>query len=338
MNPDADRATGRQAQLNAVKLRALARPLLGDAAAEPAVFGGGAALRTGRRAIVLVDEPARLGDGRGLGAALIWARRHGAEQLDVLAEHGAGVMARRAAEFAVPTAVWAVDGATIARAAPAPLDARSAAVPPPDHLDHLSVIEAAGATARIESGAAIGEVKGLEVCRIVGDDSDGAAVRIEVGIGAHDREAFAMVHGEVPTADSLRRVVDTVATVRGHDRNHPLTTLAAERLLRWELIADPSPLGLSVLTPAEPPLPRVNLKDPTPCVATGSRPGDGAKVLVVISVGVDLDVVPYAADARLATGLDEVLVAVPGRDLVAATSDLAAMLRRPVTLVPLPER
>lgn len=337
MIPDADRGTGRQAQLNAIKLRALARPLVDAAPAEPAVFGGGAALLVGDRAVVLVDEPAHVGDGRGLGAALIWARRRGAERLDVLTEHGAAVMARRATEFALPTTVWAVDGASIAAATPAPVDPRSAAVPPSSHLEYLSVIEAAGATARIESGAAIGEVKGLEVCRIVGDDHD---VRIEVGIGAHDREVFAMVHGDVPTPDSLRRVVDAVAAVRGHEPNHPLTTLAAERLLRWELLADPSPLGLGVLTPAEPPLPRVNLRDPTPCVATGSRPGDGAKVLVVISTGVDLDVIPYAADARLAGGLDEaeVLVVVPARDLVPATSDLAALVRRPVTLVPLPTR
>ena len=46
-------------------------------------------------------------------------------------------------------------------------------------------------------------------------------------------------------------------------------------------------------------MPRTNLSDAVPCVATGLDP-DGRPVVVVCSVGIDLDVVPFAADARLA--------------------------------------
>jgi hypothetical protein len=82
------------------------------------------------------------------------------------------------------------------------------------------------------------------------------------------------------------------------------------------------------------------------CSAIG--PGaTGQVVLAVCSTGVDLDVIPYAADARLAAtggrsvadapgvggGGLHVVVALPSRDLVPLTHDLAAQLVQPVELV-----
>jgi hypothetical protein len=62
-------------------------------------------------------------------------------------------------------------------------------------------------------------------------------------------------------------------------------------------------------------------------------------VVVVCSVGIDLDLVPFAADARLALlGRDAdagLVIAVPERDAHAATKALAAALRRPAEIVPL---
>jgi len=69
------------------------------------------------------------------------------------------------------------------------------------------------------------------------DLTDGA--HVEVGVGRHDREAFALVHGDVPTADALASVVESV---RSHRRSggpmHPLARLASERWLRASLVAD----------------------------------------------------------------------------------------------------
>ena len=58
----------------------------------------------------------------------------------------------------------------------------------------------------VEHGVVTGEVRGLEVCRVV-DDPHTGAVRLEVGVGAHDREAFTIMHGDVPTVDALAGVV-----------------------------------------------------------------------------------------------------------------------------------
>jgi hypothetical protein len=210
------------------------------------------------------------------------------------------------------------------------------AEPPASHLACRDLIVAGGADPVVEHGVLAGEVEGLEVCRVVDDEFSGEP-RLEVGTGAHDREAFAMIHGDVPTVESLARIVAAVAEHRRLDApSHPLNRLARERLLRAAVIASPELAGASELTPVAPPVPRQNLKDAVPCVAAGRAP-DGAPVVAVCSVGVDLDLVPFAADARLAAEAAEpgvrgegsrLVVMTPRRDLVRVTEELAGLMRR----------
>jgi hypothetical protein len=65
---------------------------------------------------------------------------------------------------------------------------------------------------------------------------------------------------------------------------------------------------------------------------------DGGAVVVACSVGIDLDLVPFAADARGAVGLDDarLLLAVPERDDHPVTRALATRLRQPAEVVPVP--
>ena len=74
---------------------------------------------------------------------------------------------------------------------------------------------------------------------------------------------------------------------------HPFNRLARERLLRWQLVSEPSLIG--AVTLVAPPVPRLNVKDAVPCVAAG-RDAPGAAIVVVCSTGVDLDLIPFAAD------------------------------------------
>ena len=205
--------------------------------------------------------------------------------------------------------------------------------PPPARDDHLAfreLIAAGGATPLVEHGVVFGEVRGLEVCRVV-DRPETGTIALEVGVGVHDREAFAIMHGDVPTLDALTGVVRQVTAVRTPEvPHHPLNRLAQERFLRWRLEQRPELVGATSLSPAQPPVPRQNMKDAVPCTASATR--DGEQIAVVCSVGVDLDVIPYAADVA-AEGFP-VIVALPGRDLVPVTRDLAALLERPVELRP----
>jgi hypothetical protein len=203
-----------------------------------------------------------------------------------------------------------------------------------EHLAFRDLVLAAGAEPVVEHGVLAGEVAGLEVCRAVTDANTGDA-RLEVGIGAHDRETFQMLHGARPTLEALRDVVDHVAAHRAAGApRHPLNLIAASRLLRARLVEHPGLLGdheVTDLTPVSPPMPRTNLKDELPCAAMAV---DG-RTLVVCSSGVDLDVVAFAADAAAMHGAERCLIAVPARDIVAIQQRLATLVRVPTQFVPI---
>jgi hypothetical protein len=319
-----DQPTSRRSQLNGLKLRALVRDYLADqSVGEASPFGTGAALlHAGQGWVYLDDRPASR-----LGAALAWAIRSEANGLHVIAESGTGVLARRAPEFTLPISVWHAEGRALLPAVPEPF---LIAPPIPNSNEAFrALIVAGGATPLVEHGVLFGETRGLEVCRVM-EESETGEVRLEVGVGAHDREAFLIMHGGTPTVDSLRRVVDAVTQFRVPGAaQHPLNRLAAERLIRWQLEQTPELVGAEWLTPAQPPVKRLNLKDPVACVATGVG-NDGRRVVVVCSSGVDLDVIPFAADARLSIDDGARLVVVtPARDQLQVIKKIAELLRQP---------
>jgi len=320
-----------RAPLLAAKLRVL----VADRAAtiEAADFPGGAALVDGSTGWLLLDTQPLA----ALGPALVWADRRGLEELNLLVEFGAALVARRASLFTNPPAVWVIDGTSLRPAVAAPV-VPAAVAPPAPALAELLVD--ADLEVIVEDGIIRGEVKGLEVARVVhGTTTAGSPIDepvLEVGVGHADREMTSMVHGNLPPAAQLARVIEIVREHRrvGAER-HPLNQLAPERWLRAALVADPGPVGLSELNPAPPAVPRPNLRDPAIAVAVGLDRA-GATVVVACSVGVHLDLVPAAADARLALAPDaRLLLVVPERDAHPVTRALCERLVHPAELVPL---
>jgi hypothetical protein len=118
---------------------------------------------------------------------------------------------------------------------------------------------------------------------------------------------------------------------------HPAAALAAERWLRATVVSRPDLVGAAHLAPVPPPLPRGDLRQPAPAPAAGVD-SDDRPVLVICSTGIDLDLVPTAADARLADGREGVrlLLAVPPGDDHPVNRDMAATLRRPAEFVVVP--
>jgi hypothetical protein len=324
----------RRTALLGLKLGALVRDHLRGAALRPASFGSGVAVVHDGEAWLLPDD----GAARSLGPALAWAEQHGARQVNLIVDDAAtaGLLARRAGWFAVPPAVWLVAGAGLTPAGPAPF-------PPAPPIDErlarfVPLIEEGGAEPVVEHGVVGGEVAGLEVGRAVIDPVTGVA-HLEVGVGAHDREAFQLLHGDVPPAAALAEVVAVVSRLRRRGADpHPLNRLGASRLLRSRLVDDPSPVDAVVLEPVPPPVPRASLRDEVPCVAAGFDRA-GRPLVVVCSTGVDLDVVPFAADARAATGPAgaRLLIVVPERDAHPVTRRLAAALAEPAEVVAVAE-
>lgn len=302
----------RKSQLRSLKLRALVRDHLGrssDDGIVPAVFARGAAVRDDAACWLLVEDQI----GRGLGPALLWALKEDAGHLNVLAESGTGTIARQAEYFEHPISVWHVDGRTLIPAVAEPFV--EAPSPSPEHRAFIELIVQGGATPVVEHGIVRGEVMGLEVCRAVDDQVTGEP-RLEVGMGAHDREAFAMLHGNRPTVDALADVVENVKLHRRPGAGpHPFNRIAPERMLRATLLDNPGLVGATRLEPSDPPVPRTNVLDTVPCVARGADER-GHDVVVVVTSGADPDVVPFALDARarvdeIHATRSELLIALP---------------------------
>ena len=274
---------------------------------------------------------------RSLGPALMWALRNNATSLKLLSSERAGELARIATHFDFAIEVFEVDAAGVARAA-VPKSAEKIEVSVADEM-FADFIKSAGAEVVREHGVISGEVCGLEVCRVVratdSGDLDGAGEsELEIGVGAHDRETFKLLHGRTATIESLRKVIAEVAARRAVGAQvHPLNQLARERMLRHYVCQSPQLVGAKSLQVAQPPIARANLKDVVPCSAVGVSL-TGEKMVVIFSIGVDPDVVSFGADARgQINGAADLVFAMPTRDIVPAVERVAQMLRRPARFV-----
>lgn len=316
----------RQALLDA-KLRALVSAGWGPPgdAAVVGTFPGGSTLRRDHTGWVLAQDAPE----RALGPALAWAGSAAVEELHLLAEEATGLLARRAASFSRPPQVWRVEGR---RVAPAAAEALPAEAPlPAEAASFRPLFAEAGVEAVVEHGTLVGEVLGLEVGRVVVDP---AGARLEVGVGKHDREAQKLLHAGQPARDALVAAAAVVRQARRPDApSHPLNQLARERWLRAVVVANPALVGAASLAPAPSPVRRANLRQRAPAPATGVDT-EGRPLLAVCSTGIDLDLVPAAADARLADGRRPRLVlVVPEADDHPLTRELAGALAEPAAAV-----
>jgi hypothetical protein len=326
-------ADARRGALLGGKLRGLTRGRAADdAVAED--FAGGAALIAGSSAWLLLDADPLT----SLGPALVWADRRGIDDVHLIVERDEGAVARRAQLFDPAPTVWTVDGTSLDPAVPGPAPAAAAAEPAPDLA---ALLVDTDLEVLVEDGLVRGEILGLEVARIVhGVSTLGIpldAPLLEVGVGQADRELTSMLHGAMDPIDQLARVSEIVRAQRQVGAEpHPLNQLVPERWMRARLVADPARIGLARLRAVPAVIPRANLRDKGIAVAVGEDLA-GAPVVVACSVGIDLDLVPAAADTRLAVAPDaELLLVVPERDAHPVTVALAARLTRPARVVALP--
>jgi hypothetical protein len=290
-------------------------------------FALGAGAVSGNNAWAVVLEQCE----RSLGPVLLWAQKFDAVSLDIFVASDAGLLARRAQLFDLNLRVWLMVDKNITRAEADVVLATSRVAE--SHEQFAALIAQSGAEVVREHGVLSGEVMGLEVCRVVVDENDDTP-RLEIGVGAHDRETFQMLHGKVATLESLVKVVDIV---RGHrqsgSEHHPLNRLAAERLLRHRIVVDPQLVGASALQVVEPPVIRLNVKDAVPCCAVGASE-QGQQIVAVCTASVDVDVVTFAADARARIAPDaQLVIATHTNNVTPSLAKLAKSLRIPARFV-----
>lgn len=297
-----------------------------------AFVGGAALVSPGERCAmwVLIDD----GGVARFGPALALADSRGAASLDVLVEEAvpgaAGVIARRAEEMASPPGVWTLSGREIERSAPAGVPDISEVAGDSGDAEYVELLAAHGIEPVFEHGALRGEVLGLEVARVIGGD-------LVVGVGRHDRNARLEMR---PGEDIGAALDEAAAAVRARRRpgvtRHPANTLARSRWLRAVVCARPSLVGADVLTVVAPPMPWFDLPEAGAAPCVGVLAG-GDPVVVVCSVGIDLDLVPTAADCRvLYRPAGRLILAVPHGDDAPVNRRLAAALARPAEVVTVP--
>jgi hypothetical protein len=231
--PDGGRQTigstndDRRSRLLGIKLRALVGEHLGRSVeSEPEGFPHGAAFVDDGAAWVLVEGPA----ARSLGAALAWSVRQGATSLHLVVERDTGLLARRVQRFAFPITVWYPQERVLLPVVPEPLAGSPA--PLPGHLEFVPVIEAAGATANVEHGIVVGEVRGLEVCRVVDQPTVGHFAELgDIDIAPHPEE--------VTGTASCSRSVSAPTTVR-RSGCCTATSRRSRRSRRWSIRCSPT--------------------------------------------------------------------------------------------------
>ena len=284
--------------------------------------------RAGATGWVLADERPE----RAVGGALVWARQAGVDEVHVMAEAATGLLARRAGAFSPPPVVWRVEGRAVEPASADPPAAEPE--PAPEVEAFVPMLLDAGADPVFEGGVLRGEVLGLEVARVVADAS---GTRLEVGVGQADREAQRLLHADRPTAEALHRAVAAVRDVRRADApEHQVNRLAGERWMRSILVRRPDLVGARHLEPVPSPVERSDLRQAAPAPAAGVDLA-GRPLLVVCSTGIDVDLVPAAADARLSDGRDpRLLLVVPEVDDHPVTRWLAGRLVQPAEVTTLP--
>lgn len=303
-------STGSDAEVATGSETLSARPLA-DSSIVVAISGG--------RIHALVDSV------NALGAILRWGRTHGRLGVTVFADDRdvAGNLARRAGLLTADVRVMAVHGAGAAEVEPLPV------VDPPPLADSLwraaAVMADAGARVVDDHGRLSGEVQGLEVARVEVAADDGRP-RLLVGVGEADRELQHYVHGHLDDVERLRRAVRVVTEHRRPGSAlHPLTRLSRPRWIRSALLAEPGLVGLAELEPRPPLEPKAGVYDREPAAAYS--PSD--RVTVVTSAGVDLDLLPAAADLRNRIDPDSsLLVVVPARDATLVVAGMADLVDR----------
>lgn len=314
------------------KLTSLVRSHFSDATgaeADVSTFPSGALARRGDQAWVLLE-----GDDRraALGAGLVAARD--AASVHVLVDHDAvALIARTAQGFDPAPTVWSIDGTDVERATAGSTMIPPSEVPPPGTNALVDVLRDRDLEIVVEEGVVIGELLGLEVGRVVA--AEDGSTRLDVGVGAYDQDAFAIMNADLSPEGGLDLVC---AEVRRHrDRGaepHPINRLARERWSRAELVAAPERCGLKRLAPVPSTRPRAGLKDTRAAGAVGTD-ADGNVVVVVCSVGVDLDLVPTAAEMITLYDPDRVILVLPERDQYPVITEMASRLRVPATFLAL---
>ncbi len=250
-----------------------------------------------------------------------------AAPITILVNERASDLARLAQDLGPAVHIAEIDGSTVTPAvAAAPIDVPTTEL----QTEFRELFDHAGLHTVDEFAAITAEFRGLEVARVTGVND---TQRVDVGIGAYDQGAFAMMNPEFNAKESLAYVVRQAGEhrVRGAEP-HPMNRLVRERWLRAEALVDPTLVGCVSIEAVAPARPRGGLHEMAPSFAIGHSVG-GATTLLAFSVGIDLALVPDAVEVASRFAIESVAFVVPEQDQHRVTLDAAGQMRWPATFL-----
>ena len=205
--------------------------------------------------------------------------------------------------------LWVVEGNKLVPHPELKLEERHA--PQPLNPTIASLLETNGCEIVQENGMTKGEIKGLEVARVV-EGSEGESA-LQVGVGIYDQEAHKLVDGNESTEEKLSRVVSEVLHYRNKQaRPHPLNRVSRPKWLISELVNSPENSGLEEVRRLPVATESKAITETTPAAALARA--ENTKVLIVASVGVDLNAIPIASGLSVSTQADEIWMIQSERD------------------------
>ena len=307
----------RRSRLNQAKLTSIVRDRFGDEPAVTGTFPSGATLLRGDRAWILVEDLT----ARSAGGPLLWASRQGATSVDLIVDDPKAVpavvadVARRLGGFDLAAACWRVEGTDSSRSTradprgPRPTGRSRRRRP---RRDPVAPPTSRSWSSRASCGAR------CWASRWRASRRRRVGLRLDVGVGKFDQVAAAMMYAEKSTADALDTVVGVVRSLRYPGAPpHPVRDLCRERWVRSAVMAAPDLVGASELTAIETTVPRENLRDSHPALAWCQG------TVVASTHGVDVDLLPLAADVRARVDPDAELVVASAMSMPPAVLGLA---------------
>ncbi|MDW3178092.1 MAG: hypothetical protein R8J94_11945 [Acidimicrobiia bacterium] len=268
-----------------------------------------------------------------LGTAVIWGKANECTRMNLIVDDEAGVLALAASAFREPAPiVWIATDRSISRASPVLPEL----VPPPECVRFTADLVEAGLDVVADHGVWLGEINGLEVARVGLRDGE---CSMDIGVGAYDQFASAALNMDRDHTAELARVVSMIRPhrIKGAEP-HAIGRLVRSRWLRAQVMRDPDLIGMDSVNPIPLLRERPGLLENQPAAGLALR--GSQQILVVFTVGVDLGVAETAAGlagrhalSAGSTGVDEVIVVVPTRDLHQRIIDSVDALALPSTVV-----
>ncbi len=316
----------RRAELNQAKLNVLLKNTFPDEVFEPIYSNSSSIYSNGKQRFLYAPEQ------RVSPLAIALATETNELQTNLVVDNSEPVLLQQTHGLNAEIILWIIDDDRVVQHPDSAIEERTEINVLGE--DFKELLKASGCDVVQEHGVLKGEIKGLEVARVVIND-EGQQV-LQVGVGAYDQEAHKILDSQQTPEEKLFRVISQVMEYRNQKSEpHPLNRVARAKWMITEIVTSPKNFGLeevqslSMLEEVD------TVTENHPAAAIG-RTGAGS-VLIVASSGIDLQTIPVAAGLLASTGAEEVWIALSPKDRHPAIINSARYLKAPSRFIEINE-